>query len=215
MPRCKNCPKHSFKPCYYTGLENTPRGKGYSAKYEDEGKRMKGTNGKTYEVSGGKWILVKKKLVSPRGFKEGDDLRYEEDPHLYRPTQGELLENLRAGEMMKYGDNFDEEKLKIIDELKTITPDGVRVLMGYPLNVVRDTVRIAKSHESDDEPFDIIEIAEEQNRRYEQFTDEIIQLAGELPPEKIEKLGILDSVRLVFIRHMLREGKELNDYYWW
>jgi len=65
MPRCLNCPTPPKKGYYYNGEENTPLGKGYSARFEKEGKRMKGNDGKMYTVKNGKWIAVNKS--SPRG----------------------------------------------------------------------------------------------------------------------------------------------------
>jgi len=65
MPACLN---DSAK--YYTGKENNPRGRGYSASSEKEGKRMKGRDGKMYYVKRGRWRTVsgsgKKRLSSPR-----------------------------------------------------------------------------------------------------------------------------------------------------
>jgi len=44
MKICKNIPKGE-KIIKYSGNENTPLGKGYSARYVEKGKRMKGTDG--------------------------------------------------------------------------------------------------------------------------------------------------------------------------
>ena len=66
MPVCKNTDRKR-----YTGKENTPLRRGYSASAEDEGKRMKGKDGNMYvasRIKGGKrWKLVKK-VTSPRMF---------------------------------------------------------------------------------------------------------------------------------------------------
>lgn len=64
MPRCKNCPP-SYKGYYYTEKENTPLGNGWSAKFVEPGKRMKGKDGKYYQSNGEKWIKVK--ITNPRG----------------------------------------------------------------------------------------------------------------------------------------------------
>lgn len=65
--KCHNDSNKSF-----TGKENTPLGRGYSACAEEEGKRMRGKDGKTYEVkkysNGKRWVSVvssKKKASSP------------------------------------------------------------------------------------------------------------------------------------------------------
>lgn len=63
MPRCKNCPKNTTKPTYYTGKEKTPRGKGFAAKHEQEGKKMKGKDGNMYHVSKNRWVLHKSKVA--------------------------------------------------------------------------------------------------------------------------------------------------------
>lgn len=71
MPRCKNCPPPPHKGHYYTGKENTPRGKGYCARFEKEGKKMKGTDGKMYRAVKGKWTKNKPSesaRTNPRGF---------------------------------------------------------------------------------------------------------------------------------------------------
>ncbi len=84
MPRCKNCPPPPHKGCYYTGKENTPLGRGWSARYEESGKRMKGTDGKYYQSNGDRWVKVVskgKRNTNPRGalyngirqkFEQGD-----------------------------------------------------------------------------------------------------------------------------------------------
>lgn len=72
MPLCKNCPED--KKCYYTGKENNPRGKGYSAKYEPEGKRMQGRDKKMYVVKNGRWVKsVLKKKTSPRMYDDPEN----------------------------------------------------------------------------------------------------------------------------------------------
>jgi len=66
MPKCVNDPGKR-----YSGNENTPRGKGYSASAEKVGKRMKGLDGSMYVVekkgSSKKWVKIKtkKSMLSP------------------------------------------------------------------------------------------------------------------------------------------------------
>jgi hypothetical protein len=61
MPRCLN-----DQDKRYTGNENTPRGRGYAASAEKDGKRMKGADGKMYQAKGNRWVLIKKNsLLSP------------------------------------------------------------------------------------------------------------------------------------------------------
>lgn len=69
MPRCKNCPPLPNRGYYYTGNENTPLGRGFSARSEEEGKRMKGGDGQFWIVSGGRWI----KGYGPDGVKLGEE----------------------------------------------------------------------------------------------------------------------------------------------
>ncbi len=51
MPICKNHPKR-----HYTGKEPSPKGLGYCASGEEEGKIMKGRDGNTWIKKNGKWI---------------------------------------------------------------------------------------------------------------------------------------------------------------
>lgn len=67
MPRCKNCPPPPHKGCYYTGNENTPLGRGFVARYEQEGKRMEGGDGQFWTVSNGRWVK-KNRNSNPRGW---------------------------------------------------------------------------------------------------------------------------------------------------
>ena len=73
MPLCKNCPSPPAKGYYYTGQENTPLGKGYSACFEPVGKKMRGRDGKMYVVkkykNGKRWTKLMSKTkrnTSPR-----------------------------------------------------------------------------------------------------------------------------------------------------
>lgn len=68
MPRCKNCPSPPSRGYYYTGNENTPRGRGYCALFEREGKKMIGNDGKYYIVKNNRWVSVisSSKKTSPR-----------------------------------------------------------------------------------------------------------------------------------------------------
>ena len=78
MPQCKNIPKGE-RACYYKGDENTPRGKGWCAKYCD-GETKKGTNGKMYTSSGSRWVkktsVSRSRKTSPR--MELDDEKRQE-----------------------------------------------------------------------------------------------------------------------------------------
>lgn len=90
--RCKNSDEK-----YYTGKENTPLGRGFSASGEKVGTRMRGRDGKTYVVqkysNGKRWVAVSssKRKTSPRikfgyegedskkwkrGLSVGDSMRY-------------------------------------------------------------------------------------------------------------------------------------------
>lgn len=122
MPVCKNCPLPSGKKCYYTGKENTPRGHGYAARYEKEGKRMKGTDGKMYYVKGDRWVLVKskKRVVSPRIYglgKEGNLAKLRENEMLkMRDVRDRGLDPFKG----RFGDLdigvYDDIPLKIYKE---------------------------------------------------------------------------------------------------
>ena len=65
MPCCKNIPDGE-KACYYKGDENTPRGKGLAAQFE-EGKNRKGMDGNMYVAKNGRWV---KKVSSSRGSRK-------------------------------------------------------------------------------------------------------------------------------------------------
>ena len=107
MPVCKNCSPE--KKCYYTGKENTPRGRGYAARYEKEGKRMKGTDGKMYCVKGDRWVLVKskKRVVSPRMHQEQDldDHRYDVFNHLTSEEKYDLISRPHPEIYVEYASN--------------------------------------------------------------------------------------------------------------
>lgn len=49
MPLCKNTNKRGARS-YFTGFENTPRGRGFCAQYEAKGTRMRGADGQMYFV---------------------------------------------------------------------------------------------------------------------------------------------------------------------
>lgn len=67
MPPCKNIPL-SEKLVYYTGQENTPRGNGYVARFEEEGKERTGTDGNRYVAKNGRWVRKKSTRNSnPKG----------------------------------------------------------------------------------------------------------------------------------------------------
>lgn len=83
MPKCLNDPSKR-----YTGKENTPRGKGYTASAEKIGKKMKGLDGKMYVVTKlnktKKWTKLKSSSpLSPmtrrKKYKQEDSSSSEED----------------------------------------------------------------------------------------------------------------------------------------
>lgn len=73
--RCKNC--DCSKACRYTGKEDTPRGLGWCAAHEEEGKKRKGRNGQKYVVKGVRWVRVssRKKKTSPRMYLNTGDIK--------------------------------------------------------------------------------------------------------------------------------------------
>ena len=117
MPRCKNCPP-SARGCYYTGKENTPRGRGFAAKYEAEGRRMKGTDGRMYVVSktrsGSRWDAVRSD--SAKGFFTKK-----------KPIEERYTDYVEKFERGGYNWNKMEKEAKsIYDEMKKMyekTPD--------------------------------------------------------------------------------------------
>ena len=112
MPLCKNTDEKR-----YTGKENTPLGKGYSASVEKLGKRMKGADGNMYEViriKGGKrWKCVTKKVTSPRmfGFLGGNN---------FPKMEAEIIEldQKYHGLKIKYGDNPSEKQANELSKLR-------------------------------------------------------------------------------------------------
>jgi len=66
--RCKNSPDK-----LYTGKENTPLGRGFSAAAEPIGKKMKGRDGEKYTVkqykNGKRWVILKR-TTSPRMYPQ-------------------------------------------------------------------------------------------------------------------------------------------------
>ncbi len=67
MPRCKNVPP-SEKAVYYTKQENTPKGNGWCARFEEEGKVRKGTDGNQWIAKNGRWVKKKSTRKSnPKG----------------------------------------------------------------------------------------------------------------------------------------------------
>jgi hypothetical protein len=70
--KCINCPPSEKDGCYYTGKENTPRGRGFCAMHEKIGSKKKGKNGLMYKVvkiKGGtrRWKKISSRNTSPRG----------------------------------------------------------------------------------------------------------------------------------------------------
>lgn len=88
MPLCNNCPES--EKVYYTGEENTPLGRGISARFEKIGQKRKGKDGKMYivvkVVNGKRWKLVKSEITSPgkNGKKRKTSPRLDLDPTTFR-----------------------------------------------------------------------------------------------------------------------------------
>ncbi len=186
MPLCKNCPG------YYTGKEDTPRGRGYAAKYEPEGKKMKGKNGKMYVSKGNRWVRVSssKKVTSPRLYPA--------------PEPGELASHLRAGEMLKYGDDFDDEKLTIIDQIDA-TEDEKRALLKYPLHIISMLLRSRGN---------VVEEAERLYGDHERLVDEIMRLEGIISHVERERLMNVPTTHLTVLKSNLEHGREPEDWMW-
>ena len=94
MPRCKNCPPPPAKGYYYTGQENTPLGRGYSARFEQEGTRMLGKNKKYWVVYGGKWEEVKKKSSSSRNSSQRSNPKGSYYSSFEQPTEQPTMDQL-------------------------------------------------------------------------------------------------------------------------
>ena len=99
--RCKNC-----EDKYYTGKENTPLGRGYSASVEKVGTRMRGRDKRTYVVqkysNGKRWVAVSsiKRTTSPR-IKFG----YEND------SSGSWERVLSVGDAMRHSSSHKKPEL--------------------------------------------------------------------------------------------------------
>ena len=83
MPRCKNIPE-GHKACYYKGDENTPRGKGLAAQFE-EGKNRKGMDGNMYTATNGRWIKKVSSHSSPSRRGKGKKSKRKTSPRLAFP----------------------------------------------------------------------------------------------------------------------------------
>lgn len=111
MPLCKNTDKKR-----YTGNENTPLGKGYSASVEELGKRMKGTDGNMYKVvktKGGKrWMKITSKVKSPRMY--GADIGTMRSQ--YYPGSEEWEQDMAAIKASQEDSVLTEEEIKEIEQ---------------------------------------------------------------------------------------------------
>lgn len=134
MPRCKNV-SASEKPSYYTGKENTPRGRGYDARYEEDGKGRKGTDGQMYVAKNGRWIKKKStRKTSPQGLY--DQPRYEVDPER-QEILGQLWRVVWAKRVVP-GDgdmeilrDYDNEELKEVIIRVTLYGEQGKPLSDY------------------------------------------------------------------------------------
>ena len=114
MPLCKNHPSKR-----YTGKENTPLGRGYSASVEEVGSRRKGRDGKMYTVvhtkNGRRWrkLASSKRKTSPRG--DDDKKNHVEDIASHICYQMRMREQDCIPEELKNDlINFDEGELLYI-----------------------------------------------------------------------------------------------------
>lgn len=136
MPRCKNCPPPPHKGYYYTGQENTPLGRGFSVRFEEEGKRMKGGDGQFWIVSGGRWVKssLKTKKSSPKGWMMDNY-----HSNLKPVPESELLQDLGVRfrgsykedelETSRSGKQYREEQDKIIGKrFKTLYINFARTI---------------------------------------------------------------------------------------
>ncbi len=91
MPICKNNPKK-----HYSGDEPSPKGLGYCASSEKEGKIMKGRDGNLWIKSGGKWIRYKDK-------EDSEDLKeqlYEKLHEIFNKRLYKWWQNLAQGNII-------------------------------------------------------------------------------------------------------------------
>lgn len=140
--RCKNCQEKS-----YTGKENTPLGKGYSASVEKIGKKMRGRDGNMYIVkkykNGKRWIkLSKGRKSSPRGALSPNEIRkFLDEAEEICPGMKEKLLNAEAGdaELDKYligklmEKNNDWIREKFLNKLRHVTDEEGERLCDYGL----------------------------------------------------------------------------------
>lgn len=127
--KCKNC-----EGKYYTGKENTPLGKGYSASVEKVGKRMKGRDGNMYEVvksgKGKRWLKVtSKRKTSPRMFDEKiwedmEKIQLTPTDHAIiggkRYVKGTYSKGYEVKEVYKYTDDICGVSADVVD----VVPDN-------------------------------------------------------------------------------------------
>jgi len=157
MPRCKNCVEG--KPVsYYTGKENTPQGRGYCARYEKEGKKMMGKDGKMYRSNGKKWIkIVSKKRHNPRLYYTWEDT---ELPKGYPESGYIILYHDDQSTTVRFVKEINKHDLYIVDAVPFKQGNALLVLpLGshpeyLPINddwknnkffKVYDTIEAAKS----------------------------------------------------------------------
>ena len=129
MPRCKNCPPPPAKGYYYTGQENTPLGRGYSARFESEGTKMLGNNKNKrvyWVVSDGKWSEVKKKSSSSRNSSQRSNPKGGYYSSFEQPTEQPTMSEIYS-EFKTYMDTqTDSSGIKSL--LLTKNPDSYRLI---------------------------------------------------------------------------------------
>lgn len=114
--RCKNCDGK-----YYSGKENTPLGRGYSAAVEKVGTKMRGLDKKTYVVkkysNGKQWVHVSSsgtRKTSPRMFgwgkKKSENIKVSVNTHPEHFITDCIFADTDTGMMIYYVPNPMEEK---------------------------------------------------------------------------------------------------------
>lgn len=136
------CKNNSSKR--YTGYENTPLGRGYSASGEEEGKRMKGRDGKMYYVERmsndvKRWKMVEKNN-NPRLFMHSFTASNTDSSFYYRYARYTI-----------YCDVEDDGKLTIVKITKSPFGDVVG-LNEIPENVREKIVKNLDERIKNDNP---------------------------------------------------------------
>lgn len=115
MPLCKNIPEGE-KACYYTGKENTPRGRGYAARH-CEGKSKKGNDGQMYVAKNGRWV---KKTSTRRVRKTSPRMMYNSGMlSMYRPGKVFII----TSQIQNFGDDDEDE---IVNQIYKFLPPAMK-----------------------------------------------------------------------------------------